>query len=157
MNKVTLFLIALLLPFAAATPQSMSFANPAQVVASGNVTTANVGGFIGFKLGNTQCVANNTPGGSWSGNFTLNIGAQCFLSFAGNYDLRIALFNAASVTQNYFTYVRVVDCASVVRIFTSASATFTGTTLKNWQWGAGASPVYVTPCPAGTMQIVFFR
>jgi hypothetical protein len=154
MKKFALFVLAALLPIASATPQAMSYATPTQVLASGYITVGSASGFTGYKAGNLICTGINTLAGSYTttqGTSSLamnNFGISCAMSLSGTYDFLIG--SNQSQPQNYFSYIRVVDTAGSVRIYTSASATYnTSGSFRSWRWGTGSSMVFTGTCTGG--------
>lgn len=159
MRKLVLFVIALLLPLTSATP-AVTYANPAEVILAGFITPAFATAGDGIQEGTGPCNGVNVTVGTYtaSGNSVANSAAfdiDCILSNSAAYDLRVG--TSGSQPQNYFSYVRVVDCAGVTRTFTSASATYGTTGGRIWTWGTGSSVVLVAGCAATTAQMIFFR
>lgn len=167
MNKLLAFLFAVALPFAA-QPQAMSYATANRVVASGFVTIGVGNTFSGVKAGTSVCNGFNDTFGSYLAStldarlmFGSGVGMPCAISLAGTYDIKVVLNRGAgpAMPQNYFTYIRIVDCASAVRIYTSSTATYsTNATSAIWQWGTGSSVVFnASSCPGAPLLMTFFR
>lgn len=171
MKYLAIFIAALLLPFGAAQPQAFSYATSNRIIASGFVDIGFGNGFTGVKQGSSSCNAFNDTFGTYTAS-TLNsrlmfgVGVPCMISLSGTYDLLVVLGFGASAgsaaSQNYFSYIRVVDCTGATRIYTSSTATYTAGTGPNyyysWRWGTGSNVLFNgSSCPGAPLLMTFFR